>query len=210
MAQGTPWPGETPTSAPTDNVDVLVDQFHDALRKMLRTKQKPFHADLRDRRGVSGGDPSERWNQGVYSYTSNMMEDPGAVGDEETEKIFQIQIATTFTSNDDFGPPSVDAAGDNKSRVQDSEYIVMYDSMGVIRPTLSFHGRKQNWLNMRLKSDNQGPKSPEPDVFVPAVMRDVSKIANRFRVPALAGPPMNPHIDGDHLKILGFKLNPRF
>src|SRR5262249_14134011 len=42
------------------------------------------------------------WNQGCYTYTANMEEDPGAAGDADTEKIRQIRVTTNFICNDDF------------------------------------------------------------------------------------------------------------
>jgi hypothetical protein len=204
-----PKPGEDPT-------DDRVHKFHNGLRELLRTKKTSLHLNLRQESGTKANESDDQiWNQGCYTYSSSMMEDPGAAGDPIKEKIFQIKLDTSFVCNDDFLDPPNDngvSKGNPKDytngrREQASTYILMYGNDGEIKPNGTIAGRKQDWQTMKLKhSFRQGDTNI--DLFIPESMSDVSRAAADFKDGrAPAGRDSNPSVTADRLKKLGVKTN---
>ncbi len=212
LPQEKPVPGK-------DDTDKYVHAFHKGLRKMLRTENKPVHLNLRQESGVKSSEPKgEVWNQGCYTYSSSMMEDPDAAGDPIKDKIFQIKFDTTFICNDDFLDPPTDKGVSTKDpkaypqgrREQESTYILMYGNDGDIKDNQPVAGRTQDWLTMKLKhSFRQGDLKTPIDLFVPRSMADVTAAAD-FTKQGLREIKINPSVTADRLGRLGLKKNDGF
>jgi len=204
-------PLEIPTTADTDLSDPYVDRFHTALRSMLRTDRIPVQADLRQETGTG---PREVWNQGCYYYKSEMKEEPGAKGDDDTEKILQIHHTTTFRCNEDFldshGVSVSDPAHSTWRREQQSEYILIYKDDGDIKPKGNLAGMKQNWLTMKLTYAQDAPLPTPTDIYVPSAMSDVRPFAaTQFKNDStILG--RNPSLTGARLFSLGLSKKPGF
>jgi CSLREA domain-containing protein len=225
------YPFAKPTPAPGEDVDRGVHQFHIALRTMLKLRRKPLHMNLRQSDGLDVDNTTtpptprddEVWNQGCYSYSSNLKEDPNAAGDEETEKVRQIRHDTRFTCNDDFVEPrnatgvSIGNPRDTPDyrREQESEYVLIYGNDGDLIANGTIAGNTQNWLSMTLTHYYGG--NTNTDVFVPSVVMDVSPAGAGFRDSDTAHPSGapgqlggNPYVTGHRLSQLGMKKNPGF
>lgn len=204
------FPFKKPTPADTDEVDPLVHQFHKVLVFMLRLKKLAFHMNLRQATGE--GKEQEVWNQGCYKYSSVMEESPSAVGDPTTEMPRQIHVTTTFVCNDDVQVGGV-SIGDPVStpdfrREQETEYTLMYDSLGVVIDNGSIAGLKQNWLTMKL-THTKGAGDTSIPVFVPEIMSNVLPAAGEFTsIPSTPGE--NPFVTSDRLITLGLTKNAGF
>jgi len=209
------YPLVIPNAAVVSAADRDVHTFHDALRKTLRVMKFPVQTDLRQ---TSGTGTAEVWNQGCYSYSSKLEEDPAAAGDEDTEKILQIKHTTDFNCNDDFGPPSQkDATDPLLHRTQRSEYVLLYAPIdGEINPNVTIAGRSQKWQSMRLLHDSTGdidPGATPPgrDIYIPSRVYNVRSAAAHFVNAVTTVPPgfdSNPKITGNNLTTLGLKKNP--
>jgi hypothetical protein len=201
------FPVTVPTAADTDDVDPYVDEFHIALRNMLRDQKKAVLIDLRQSGGAGA---AEVWNQGCYTYTAQMRETPTAAGDSLTQKIREIEITNTFVCNSDFLLSSVSAGNPKDAprnrREQESKYILIYATDGEVDPNGSLAGVKQNWMTMKLTFDINAAKAN--DVYVPKLMIDASPAGAKYKNDATAG--KNPFVTGKRLTTLGLSKNTGF
>jgi FG-GAP repeat len=203
------------TPADTDEVDCMVDRFHNGLRDMLREERKAFFISFRQPTTDPG--PVQIWNYACYRYAATFEEDPNAFGDEESQKVLQVHVTNNFFCNEDFVDANTKSGVSAGNPVSDpayrrdlrSEYALVYTQDGKVQKNGKLGSRKQNWLSMELVKDFSQTYSPPQPIFVPWTMVDLAEAAERLQ----GGTPVagsNPFVTSDLLIQLGFALRTEY
>jgi hypothetical protein len=108
---GPPVPGNSGPSG-LDLTDSSVPAIHDALHRVIGRERKHLLADLREQ-GL--GDPTAVWNHIIYSFDAEWEQNIPLGGSRSsrtnpTSPSSYVTIDATVRSNDDFAPPSSNAA----------------------------------------------------------------------------------------------------